>query len=432
MIKVFKYFIITFILSYVVVWVSDHPGTVKIFWSEYLIETNIVGLFFIFLISFLVIFFILKTFSSVKRLPSVISNTRREKNFLLGNQTLDEIAIDLFKGDLDNLEKNSRKINKYFDNKLFSTFMLINASLLKNDFIQAKKYLQILATLPRADYIFKRVKVLIALKENDLKNAENYLLEYCNEYIGDEWFSEKLAIIHSYKGEWKLAFDSLNKASIKKNSNLKHMLANLKVLSGSKAVDAMKISDDSIFVLQESVKEFIDASEIKKAANLIQKNWEKIQYVGIIEIYMEFKIKNNSDSLNRYKIISRLLRKEKKLTDETKLALAYSAYQAQVWGESQAHLDSIETKNWDERIIKLYKKVEEKSPKVTMPNNKNKVLSEPRWICSNCNYKYEKWQFVCDECSAVNQINWSKKNSAIRIKSAFISQNPFRHFPHMK
>ena len=117
MIKVFKYFIITFILSYVVVWVSDHPGTVKIFWSEYLIETNIVGLFFIFLISFLVIFFILKTFSSVKRLPNFISNTRREKNFLLGNQTLDEIAIDLFKGDLDNLEKNSRKINKYFDNK---------------------------------------------------------------------------------------------------------------------------------------------------------------------------------------------------------------------------------------------------------------------------------------------------------------------------
>ena len=51
---------------------------------------------------------------------------------------------------------------------------------------------------------------------------------------------------------------------------------------------------------------------------------------------MEFKIKNNSDSLNRYKIISRLLRKEKKLTDETKLALAYSAYQAQVWGESQS------------------------------------------------------------------------------------------------
>ena len=52
------------------------------------------------------------------------------------------------------------------------------------------------------------------------------------------------------------------------------MLANLKVLSGAKAIEALKISDDSIFV-QESVKELIDNSEIKKASNLIQKNWEK-------------------------------------------------------------------------------------------------------------------------------------------------------------
>ena len=48
----------------------------------------------------------------------------------LGNNTLDEIAIDLFKGDLDNLKK-FRKIKKYFDNKLFSTFMLVNAIIKK-------------------------------------------------------------------------------------------------------------------------------------------------------------------------------------------------------------------------------------------------------------------------------------------------------------
>ena len=51
--------------------------------------------------------------------------------------------------------------------------------LLKNEIPQAKKYLQILETLPNADYISKRVKVLIALKENDIKNAEEYLLEFC-------------------------------------------------------------------------------------------------------------------------------------------------------------------------------------------------------------------------------------------------------------
>ena len=96
MVKVFKYFFITFVLSYLAVWISDHPGTIKIFWSEYLIETNIVG-FFLFNSYFLIIFFIFRTFSNIKNLPSFISKVKRDKNFHLGNQTLDEIAIDLFK-----------------------------------------------------------------------------------------------------------------------------------------------------------------------------------------------------------------------------------------------------------------------------------------------------------------------------------------------
>ena len=430
--RVFKYFLITFVLSYFVVWISDHPGTIKIYWSEYLVETNIIGLFFVFLSIFMVIFFVLRTFSNIKKLPNIISNLRRDKNMLLGNQTLDEIAIDLFKGDLGNLEKNSRKIKKYFNNKLFSTFMLVNTALLKNDVNSAKKYLQILETLPKAEYIYKRAKVLIALKENDIKTVENYLLEYSQEYKGDEWFSEKLAIFHSQKSEWKQAFDSLNVGSIKKNQNSKKMLANLKVLSGESALDALKISDDSIFVLQESIKIYLNKNEIKKAANLIQKNWSKFECLEIIEIFMQFKIKNISDSLNRYKVLSRLIKKGNVLSDETKLALAYSAFSAQVWGESQNYLDSIEREKWDERVIKLYKQVAEKSPKVTMPINENKILSAPKWLCLNCNFKHDRWEFVCKECNSVNLIVWPKKGTLNETKSSYLLQNPFRHFPHMK
>ena len=50
--------------------------------------------------------------------------------------------------------------------------MLVNTALLKNNVTQAKKYLQILETLPKADYIYKRAKVLIAFKENDIKKAK--------------------------------------------------------------------------------------------------------------------------------------------------------------------------------------------------------------------------------------------------------------------
>ena len=69
--------------------------------------------------------------------------------------------------------------------------------------------------------------------------------------------------------------------------------------------------------------------------------------------------------------------------DETKLTLAYSAYHAQVWGESQTFLNQLIEK-WDERVVKLTRKLK-KNPKIDIPNNENKILSEPQWFCSNCN-----------------------------------------------
>ena len=40
-----------------------------------------------------------------------------------------------------------------------------------------------------------------------------------------------------------------------------------------------------------------------------------------------------------------------------------SAYQAEIWGESQKYLDDIPKENWDERIKNLYEKISKKSEK---------------------------------------------------------------------
>ena len=72
---------------------------------------------------------------------------------------------------------------------------------------------------------------------------------------------------------------------------------------------------------------------------------------------MQHSVRNNSESLKRYKIISRLIKKSSKhLTDETKLALASSAFNAQVWGESQSYLDSIEIEKWDRELLNSTKR----------------------------------------------------------------------------
>ena len=70
------------------------------------------------------VLFIYFFFSKVKNIPKDISYVRKEKKIILTNQALDDVALGLFVGDNELVEKNSRKLKKYLNNHLFSTFML--------------------------------------------------------------------------------------------------------------------------------------------------------------------------------------------------------------------------------------------------------------------------------------------------------------------
>ena len=59
----------------------------------------------------------------------------------------------------------------------------------------------------------------------------------------------------------------------------------------------------------------------------------------------------------------------------------------------------------------------------------NDVNPSPEWYCISCKTRYKQWQFVCDECKAVNSFKWPKTNNTTKKKSFL--ENPFRHFPKM-
>ena len=171
MFKIAKFFLITIILSYFAVWISNRPGKVRIVWQEYLIETNVVGLSVVFFLVLLgvILFFLLV--SKIKNIPEKVSFSQKEKYLALGNESLDDLAINLFLGDKEALEKNSRKIKKYLKNEMFSTVMLFNTALSNNNLDDAQKYLKILKTIPKANYISRRADVMVALKENNIDKA---------------------------------------------------------------------------------------------------------------------------------------------------------------------------------------------------------------------------------------------------------------------
>ena len=84
MFKIAKFFLITIILSYFAVWISNRPGKVRIVWQEYLIETNVVGLSVVFFLVLLgvILFFLLV--SKIKNIPEKASFSRRSSFCIIG------------------------------------------------------------------------------------------------------------------------------------------------------------------------------------------------------------------------------------------------------------------------------------------------------------------------------------------------------------
>ena len=131
----------------------------------------------------------------------------------------------------------------------------------------------------------------------------------------------------------------------------------------------------------------VDRKNLKKAVEIINKTWMRFLCLEIIEIFMEFKVTNDKEVLQRYKLIVKILKKYiDEESNETKLALAYASFKASIWGESLNYLDKIKENEWDERIIELHKKISEKTNKDNLPNNKNKLLDKPKWKCLSCEH----------------------------------------------
>ena len=113
----------------------------------------------------------------------------------MANKSLDNIADALLIGDSSNIEKNSRMLKKYLKNDFFTTFMLFNSSLIKNDLNESLKYLRVLESIPRAQYVAERGKIVLFLKNKNQKEAKVALLNLCKKHKNLVVYNDRFNLI---------------------------------------------------------------------------------------------------------------------------------------------------------------------------------------------------------------------------------------------
>ena len=417
MIKILKFFIYICIIVIPVVWLSNYPGEVNILWKNYLIETNALGLVAVISILFAVIILFYRIYFYIKNFPRQFVLKKKEKNLALAQNTLSKISLALSKGDLKSIEKNARKIKKQLNEHVFSTFLIAQSAIHAKEYSKAEKYLNILKNNKDVEFLAYKNLAYVSIKQAKDELAVKFLKKAHFLDDKDLWVTEQLSLMLAKLNKWSEAVKVLKFINSTNSPLLLEKKAYFMVESGVKPTQNPDLSLASIPTVLKIIEFYVDNSNEKKALDVISKTWEKFQYLDMILIFFKQESYDVRVALRRFKKIYNTIKNVD--TDETRLAIAFSAFEAKLWGKTKNYLQLISKNNIDKRVMSLWDRLSNSSTKIDIPNLPKKVHEDPLWSCSMCNNKIEDWVIKCDRCGSIGSFYWPKS----KISSSEINLN---------
>ena len=408
MFKIIKFFLTVLLIILPIIWLSNYPGQVKILWKNYFIETSMFFLVILFALFLCLIIVLTLVYKKITLIPKEFKATKNQKLLSQSNKVLTDLTNSIAINDIKKIEINARKLKKYLGNTVFTSYILSQNSLSKNNMLEAKKYNELLIKIPEAKFLGMKGLSNIYIKEKDDKNAIKYLEQAFKLQPKNLWVRENLSRLLAKNAKWKQAARILEDTKVN-NERLTNNRAGYLVKSGASPENIWKDSKNFIPVISESIKFYIDNNDEKKAIRILSGSWNNLLYQGLVKQFFSSNDGDVKSYLRRYKLLKKTLIKFIK-HDETKLAIAYAAYKACLWGETKNYLEKIKVEDWDERVIDLWKKLEEKSSRISIPNLPKNPIKAPQWNCI-CGKNYNKWQLICDNCHEIGKISWPKSSN---------------------
>tara|TARA_B100000989_G_scaffold148388_1_gene110586 strand:- start:12173 stop:13435 length:1263 start_codon:yes stop_codon:yes gene_type:complete len=405
MIKIIKLFVYLLIFIIPIVWLSNYPGEVNIIWKGYLIETS-----FFFMITFiLIIIFIVnityRILFALRSFPKQYILKKNEKNLNLARETLENISYAWIGNDSKGIDIQARKLKKYTGDSIFSTLILAQRAMKNKEYGKSLKFLEILERNEKSKFIAFKCKAMVFVKQNKKLDAQRYLKKAFDINSMDPWICDNLSVLLAKSRKWQEAAKTLEK--FKKNSELSSKRVGYLLKSGADPIKTYEISDESIPVVVNVLKHYLNLKNEEKVHEILRKTWKKLRYFGLIQaIFAETKY-DIKLALKRYRLVYKALKNDLG-SNETKIAMAFAALNAKLWEKSRSFLVSIDKSSIDSRVMTIWNELSEKSDRIKAPKVEKKLSDPPYWFCSSCNLKQKNWNIYCENCDTIGTIKWSK------------------------
>lgn len=404
------------------VWLANHPGTVRIAWEGWQIDTTpallIGGSFGL----ALVFYGLIRGFTALRAGPRAWARARRWKQREAGIEALTQGLLALSAGEAGSAKAAIKTVYQGLGDRPVALLLTAQAAMLEQDWPTARQAFADLSQQPEAAFLGHRGLLSVeratgndtaaleaARAAQALKPTAHTVLQARLDLaarLGD-WADYRQAL--TLGGEALPADERRHRQAVAALAEAKSHEAEGKPAAALVAVDDA-LAYDKAFLPALLAKPRLLAAEGRadEAQRFAEKHWAKQPHPGFLPYLL-----TAGDGMGRYRQAEKLLRAAHR-HPEAELALGQTALPVRLWGEARRHLDAARATPVTERraLVALADVAEAEHQNYTqaaqLRADAQSAPLDPRWRCAACGTATPAWEPVCPTCGTVGASQWGQ------------------------
>jgi HemY protein len=420
------------IIAALVVWLADQPGTARIVWHDYVIETSAAFLAVAAVAFGFACYLLFRLWHLLRHGPTLWKQRRQIKALNDGQDHLTLGLGAIAAGDASEAGKHAVMARRKLGVTTATQLLQAQAAQLAGDTRAAQDMFRALTLRDDGVVLGYRGLIAEARRANDRAEVERLVEELHHRCPETPWLGlmrfESLARQH----RWDEADDVLKSNMVKRLLPLalakRHHAAILAAASENAmrhgeedkalqyAEQAMRQSPDWLPAVLALASAQMDAGHRRAAVRLIEKNWVRMPHPQLAALLRE----SENDPTEACRQIEKLCR-DNADAPTSHLVIAEAAFAADIWGEARHHLMTlINSSAATQGVYRLMAKLERRERGDEAASQQwliraADVPADPTWLCDTCGGTHKKWQATCAHCGSFDTLEWQTPGTSRRI-----------------
>lgn len=404
------------------VWLANHPGSVRIAWEGWQIDTSpalLIGGSFVLALLFYGVIYL---FTALRAGPRAWARARRWKLREAGMEALTDGFLALAAGEAGSAKLSIKRVYQGLGDRPLALLLTAQTALLEQDLDTARKAFTDLTEQPRAAFLGWRGLVTVERAAGNLDAALIAVRQAQSLKPKAPAILQARLDLAAQRGDWADYRQALELGGDVLAAPERHHRQAVAALAIAQAHDSAGAPGAALVAVDEALsadKAFEPALLAKarllqsegradEARSWAEKHWRKHPHPDFLPVLL-----TATDALGRYRQAEKLLRAAHQ-HPEAELAMGKAAFDARLWGEARRHLEHARAATTTERraLLALADLAEAEhqnhAQALQLRADAQSAAPNPGWRCTACGTPAQAWEPVCPACGQVGTQQWGQ------------------------